>query len=128
MRKLYNPWTGPVQIIEKLSDTTIRIRVPKPNNPIAQQDVHTSRLRRYHAPFVQAHQRPGQPFAFPQTLLSRRIKNGTTQYRVRWVSLRHKPDSWINQTKLPDQLIQTFDNRGRRTMDDTIHQAPDEDV
>ena len=110
----------------KLSDTTIRIRVPTPHNPAAQQEVHSSNLRRYYAPFVQAHQRPGQPFAFPQTLLSRRIKNGVVQCRVRWLSLRRKPDSWVNKDKLPEQLIQTFDTRSHRSMDYTVCQTQDE--
>jgi hypothetical protein len=114
MRKLYNPWIGPLQVINKINDTSILIRCPTRSDPGATKIVHSARLRRYYAPFVQAYRRPNQPFVFPQTLLSRRKLNGKEQYRVRWYSLKLKPDSWVDADKLPAQLITTFDSRKQR--------------
>jgi hypothetical protein len=73
MRKLFDPWLGPYQVIRTVGDTSVVIRCPTRNDPGALKQVHSSRLRRYYAPFVQAYRKPQQPFAFPQTLLSRRI-------------------------------------------------------
>jgi len=123
MRKLYNPWVGPLQVIRVLSDTSILIRCPTRNDPGAIKTVHSARLRRYHAPFAQAHQQPNRPFVFPQTLLSRRSVKGTVQYKVRWHSLRFKPDSWVHADQLPDQLIQTFDLRRQRPIEVVVQQA-----
>jgi len=123
MRKLYNPWIGPLQVIKPLSETSVLIRQPTRDNPGALKTVHSSRLRRYYAPFVQAHQQPNRPFIFPQTLLSRRKHRGAVQYRVRWHSLRLKPDSWVNADQLPEQLIRSFDARRSRSMEEVVQQA-----
>jgi hypothetical protein len=123
MRKLCNPWTGPFQVLRVVSDTSVEIRCPTRADSGAIKIVHSSRLRRYYAPFVQASQRPDRPFVFPQTLLSRRHRNGILQYRVRWHSLRRKPDSWVNADQLPEQLIHTFDLRRQRSMETMIQQT-----
>ena len=38
MRKLYNPWIGPLQVIEKVSDTSVLIRCPTRGDPAATKD------------------------------------------------------------------------------------------
>jgi len=120
MRKLYNPWIGPLQIIRTIKGTSVLIRCPTRNDPGAIKTVHSTRLRRYYAPFVQAYQKPNHPFAFPMTLLSRRKNKGILQYKVRWHSLRFKPDSWLNADQVPEQLIKTFDTRRQRSMETAI--------
>jgi len=110
MRKLYNPWTGPFQILRLVNDTSVVIRAPTPNDPAAVKQVHSSRLRRYYAPFVQAFQKPTSPFAFPQTLLSRRKSKGPLAQSS-------------SCDKLPPLLVETFNQRGRRPLKNTVEQA-----
>jgi hypothetical protein len=108
MLKNCNPWTGPFQVLRTISDTSVLIRTTTISDPAATKQVHSSRLRRYYAPFVQAYQKPTHPYAFQQTFLSRRTRQIVVQYKVRWNSLRFKPDSWVNADHLPENLIAHF--------------------
>ena len=81
--------------------------------------VHPDRLRRYQVPFQQVWQQSGQPYRFPLTLISKRIRRGIAEFRVRWLSVDPTPDSWLAARHLPAHLIAGYEARQQRPIDET---------
>ena len=112
-RKMFNPWEGPGQVLRVESPTRLVVLLPSRRDPRRAFTVHPDRLRRYTVPFYQPWQQPGRPLKFPLTLLSKRLRLGRVQYRVRWLSVAPTPDTWVASEQLPVHLTETYEARQR---------------
>ena len=112
-RKMYNPWTGPGQILHVFSRTRLEVLLPARTNPRRTFVVHPDRLRRYLVPFHQPWQREGQAMRFPLALIRKKLRHGEAEYLVSWLSVVPTADSWERADKLPVHLTETFEARLR---------------
>ena len=112
MRKLTNPWRGPYAITAVQSDNRVEVLIPTPRDVRATQIVSTTRIRRYLAPMVQSWT-PGRRAKFPQTVLSRRVRNGQPEYLVQFVADENGRSvrQWLTALHIPEELLTSFHQR-----------------
>jgi hypothetical protein len=96
------------------------VLLPSNQDPRRELTVHPDRLRQYEVPFAQPWNRAGEMLRFPVKLIKRRKQGEDYQYKVRWLSLRPTPDSWIPATQLPPHLVESFENSRRQPVSVTI--------
>ena len=108
-RKMCNPWQGPYLVMSMPSSAKqITLLTPRPDNARFQQTVSVARLRPYTTPLESLWFNHGTGWRFPYSVYQRRINDGKEEFHVRWLALKPTPDSWIDGTKLPEHVKQSF--------------------